>query len=274
MASRAKSDTRPIGVFDSGIGGLTVVKDIMKCLPNEEIIYFGDTARVPYGTKSKDTIVKFSIQNTLFLLKFNVKLIVVACNTSSSTSLVFLKRLFKIPIIGVIEPGAKEAVNVTKNGRIGVIGTSTTVASNSYETVINQINPKLKVFSKNCPLFVPLVEEGWQDTDVAFKIAQAYLGPLKRCDIDTMILGCTHYPLLKKVIRRVMGSSVRLVDSANQTAYDVKGILVANDLNNTNFTRRPVHRFFVSDEPRKFAKLSNRFLGQRLDHIKRVKDIV
>lgn len=274
MDSRAKSDRRPIGVFDSGIGGLTVVKDIIKCLPNENIIYFGDTARVPYGTKSKETIIKFSIQNTLFLLKFDVKLIVVACNTSSSTALLFLKRLFKVPIIGVVEPGAKEAASVTKNGRIGVIGTSTTIISKSYETALKIVNPRLKVFSKSCPLFVPLVEENWQDTEIAVKAAKEYLGPLKKYNIDTLILGCTHYPLLKPVIRRLMGRNVRLVDSANQTASDVKGILAANDLNNSGFNRHPKHRFFVSDEPKRFALLGQRFLGRSLDSVERVKDIV
>ena len=206
------SDSRPIGIFDSGVGGLTVVGKVQEILPNEDLIYFGDTARVPYGTKSKETVTKFSVENVEFLMGHNVKLVIVACNTASSLSLDFLKRCFRVPVIGVIEPGAREAVSATRNDRIGVIGTNATVSSGAYETAMKRIDKKLKVFAASCPLFVPLVEDGWMDRRVAYDVASIYLKPLKAKGVDTLILGCTHYPLLKNVIRKVMGADVMLVD--------------------------------------------------------------
>jgi len=211
-------DNRPIGIFDSGVGGLTVLKELAKVLPKEDIIYFGDTARVPYGTKSHDTIVRFSIENVLFLLRFNVKLIIIACNTSSSVALAALKRNFKVPIVGVIEPGADEAVGISRNGRIGIIGTSTTVRSLSYNKYILKKNRLAKIFSVSCPLFVPFVEEGWIDKRVTSDVIREYLAPLKRKSIDTLVLGCTHYPLLKERIKKFMGSRLSIVDSAVSTA--------------------------------------------------------
>ncbi|MCM8781527.1 MAG: glutamate racemase [Candidatus Omnitrophica bacterium] len=265
---------RPIGVFDSGIGGLTVVKEIIKCLPHENIIYFGDTARVPYGTKSPRTVIKFSIENTLFLLRFKVKLIVVACNTSSSYSIPILKNNFKVPIIEVINPGVEEAVKVTRCGRIGVIGTTATIQSGAYEKEIKKVNPHLKVFNQPCPLFVPLVEEGWLNDKATFDIAFRYLKPLKDKKIDTLILGCTHYPLLKKVIRNVMGLGVILVDSAKQVACCVKDILVREDFLSNSSKKNGIYKFYVSDESKKFTETAKKFLGREIKLIKRESEYV
>jgi len=199
----ANNTTSAIGVFDSGLGGLTVVKEMMRQLPGEDIIYYGDTARVPYGTKSKESIVKFSKENTEILLKHKVKMIVVACNSSSSYALATLRRKYSVPIIGVIEPGSKKAVSVTKSNRVGVIATSATIHSGQYAATINRYDAKIKVFNQACPLFVPMIEEGWLKKQVTVDIAKEYLTKLKKLHIDTLILGCTHYPLLKPVIKKV-----------------------------------------------------------------------
>ena len=264
------SDPRPIGIFDSGLGGLTVASQIEKVLPRERIVYFGDTARVPYGTKSKETVTRFSVENVEFLMRHDVKLVVVACNTASSLSLAFLKRCFRVPILGVIEPGAKYAVATTRNRRIGVIGTNATIASGAYEKAVKRISPKTKVSSRSCPLFVPLVEEGWIDNDVSRDVARIYLKPLRDKGIDTLILGCTHYPLLKDVLAKVMGRGVLLVDSAREVAKETKLILDANGLLNRSSTR-PAHRFFVSDEPKRFVRMGEKFLRRRIECVKRVK---
>lgn len=264
---------RPIGIFDSGIGGLTVVREIIKCLPNENIVYFGDTARVPYGTKSPHTVIKFSVENTLFLLRFKVKLIVVACNTSSSYSLPILKDDFKVPIIGVIIPGAEEATKVTKCGRIGVIGTAATIQSAAYEKAIKNINPTQKVFSQACPLFVPLVEEGYLNHKITYDVARMYLKPLKDKGVDTLILGCTHYPLLKEVIKDVMGKDVTLIDSAKQVACHVKEVLAWENLLSKS-KKKAKYKFYVSDEPHKFTKSGERFLGQKIKFVKKVTEYV
>ncbi len=263
------SSRQPIGVFDSGIGGLTVVKALIEDLPSESIVYFGDTARVPYGTKSKDTIVKFSLENVEFLLRFGVKCIVIACNTSSSWALPTLRKYFKVPIVGVIRPGAQAAVRQTKTGRIGVIGTRATIRSRAYEAAVHRIDPSMKVFSESCPLFVPLVEEGWLNGSVCKAAAERYLEPLKRQRIDTLILGCTHYPLLAPTILHVLGPRVALVDSARQTALEVRGLLMGTDtLRERN--ARPSYRFFVTDEPEQFAGLSRRFLERRAMAVEQV----
>jgi glutamate racemase len=261
-------DRRPIGIFDSGVGGLTVVGQIRKILPREEIVYFGDTARVPYGTKSRETVTRFSVENVEFLMEKNVKLIVVACNTASSLSLDFLKRCFKVPIIGVIEPGAKGAVAVTRTGRVGVIGTSATISSGAYEKAMRKLAPRTRVFTKSCPLFVPLVEEGWLNKAVTREIAKSYLSFVRANAVDTLILGCTHYPLLRDPIQRVVGPKVMLVDSAKEVAKEAETILDSGGLLNGS-TRRPRQRFFVSDEPARFAKMAERFLGARIDCVKR-----
>lgn len=260
---------RPIGIFDSGLGGLTVFKEIKKLLPAEDIVYFGDTARVPYGTKSRQTVIKFSVQNADFLVSLNVKMIIVACNTSSSFSLPVLKKRYKIPVIGVIEPGARKAAGVTKKMKVGVIGTKATVSSNVYEKEIKKINPKIKIISASCPLFVPLVEEGWLKEDVTKKIARQYLNSLKKENIDTIVLGCTHYPLLKSTIRGVLGGDVRLIDSATQTAMAVKKIINEKNIYNQR-KGRGKYRFYVSDEPELFRKVGSGFLGSRIACIKKV----
>ena len=250
----------PIGVFDSGLGGLTVVKEFMRQLPQEDIVYLGDTARVPYGVKSRETIIRFSRENVQVLLKSHVKMIVVACNSSSSYALHDLRQQFDLPIVGVIGPGARGAMKATKNLRVGVIATPATINSGQYEKEIQAGNPKIKVFSQACPLFVPLVEEGWLSKTVTFDIAQEYLKPLKDAGIDTLILGCTHYPLLREVLQTVMGSDVTLIDSAKEVALEVKEILNQKELNQ-KAKRRPAYQFFTTDRPQQFEKMMNNFLG-------------
>lgn len=262
------SDHRPIGIFDSGVGGLTVVGEIWKCLPAENIVYFGDTARVPYGTKSKETVTKFSVENVEFLMKHDVKLVLVACNTASSLALEFLKRCFRVPMIGVIGPGAREAVSATRNGRIGVIGTNATVSSGAYEIAVKKINKNIDVYAASCPLFVPLAEEGWVDKKVAYDIAEIYLKPLKAKKVDTLVLGCTHYPLLKNVIKKVMGPKVSLIDSAREVAKEAKEILDASGTLNRSKVLGD-HKFFSSDEPARFIKMGEHFLKRRITCAKR-----
>jgi glutamate racemase len=262
------SDNRPIGVFDSGLGGLTVVGQMQSILPKETIVYFGDTARVPYGTKSKETVTKFSVENVEFLMKHDVKMIVVACNTVSSLSLDFLKRCFRVPIIGVIEPGAKGALSATRNNKVGVIGTAATISSGAYERTIRKLNTRISCFSQSCALFVPLVEEGWLDKGVTADVAQTYLVPLKKKGVDTLILGCTHYPILKRVIGKVMGPKVVLIDSAKEVAKCAREVLDANGLLNDS-NAKPRHKFFVSDEPEKFARSGEKFLKKNMGMVKR-----
>ncbi len=259
---------KAIGVFDSGVGGLTVARELIQQLPNEDIVYFGDTARVPYGIKSKETVIKFSIENILFLLKYNVKLICVACNTVSSFALPVIKNHFRVPIVGVISPGVREAVYATQNKRIGVIGTRGTVNSRSYEIEIKQLDPSVKVTAVSCPLFVPFAEEGLLEGDVVLKVAQNYLKPLKNAGVDTVILGCTHYPLLKPVIKKAMGNNVCLIDSAKQVAIEVKKILAAESA--LNLSGKGRHRFFVSDNPEWFSGLAERFLGKKIKNATKV----
>jgi glutamate racemase len=262
---------KAIGVFDSGVGGLTVAKELIRQLPFEDIIYFGDIARVPYGIKSKETVIRFSIENILFLLKQDVKLICVACNTVSSVALPIIKSHFKVPIVGVISPGVREAVYATQNKRIGVIGTRGTIKSQTYENEIKQLDSKVKVISVACPLFVPFVEEGWLSGDVVLQVARTYLKPLKNADVDTVILGCTHYPLLKPVIRQVLGKDVELIDSAKQVAMEVKKILAQDGLLNGRGSAK--HKFYVSDNPQWFSSLAQRFLGQAVRGVSKVSNV-
>jgi glutamate racemase len=262
---------RPIGVFDSGVGGLTVARELIQQLPSENIVYFGDTARVPYGIKSKETVIRFSIENILFLLKHDVKLICVACNTVSSVALPVIKNHFKVPIVGVISPGVREAVYATQNKRIGVIGTKGTIKSRTYEFEIGHLDSEVKVTALACPLFVPFVEEGWLSGDVVLKVANTYLKPLKDARVDTVILGCTHYPLLKPVIKQVLGEKVTLIDSAKQVAIEVKKILAQDGLLSKN--GRGKQKFFVSDNPEWFSGLAERFLGEPLKHVKKVNSV-
>jgi len=262
---------RSIGVFDSGVGGLTVARELIHHLPSEDIVYFGDTARVPYGIKSKETVIHFSIENILFLLKQDVKLICVACNTVSSVALPAIKNHFKVPIVGVITPGVREAVYATQNKRIGVIGTKGTIKSRTYEIQIRQLDPTIKVIAVACPLFVPFVEEGWLSGPVVLEVAKTYLKPLKDARVDTVILGCTHYPLLKPVIKEVLGRDVTLIDSAKQVAIEVKKILVTEGL--LNKSRRGKHKFYVSDDPEWFSSLAERFLGEAVRDVRKVNGV-
>jgi glutamate racemase len=253
---------RPIGVFDSGLGGLTVLERVRQKLPNESIIYFGDTARLPYGTKSKHVVQKFSLQIARFLLEFKTKMILVACNTSSAQALPLLKRKFpEIPIIGVIEPGVKHAVRGKQRGRIGIIGTEGTIKSQVYTKFIKKYNKKINVYSQPCPLFVPLVEEGWFDShfNLVKEIAGEYLAPLKKNRIDTLILGCTHYPLLKKIIQSAAGRNVTIVDSAESTAEETRRMLEEHKI--LSCSPHPQYKFFVSDEPKKFILLAHKFIA-------------
>lgn len=263
---------KPIGIFDSGIGGLTVVKEVIKLLPHEDVVYFGDTARVPYGIKSRETIIKFSLENTLFLLQKDVKMIVVACNTSSSLALPVIRKHFKIPILGVIMPGAKEAVYATKNKKIGVIGTRATINSGAYEQEIKKLDPGVKVYSCACPMFVPIVEEGWINDDIAARVARKYLGVLKAKGIDTLILGCTHYPLLKKRIQDVMGKGVRLIDSAQQVAIEVRQVLSQEGILNKKHAES-LREYYVSDEVAIFKNVAKRFLGSELKEVKKIPNV-
>ena len=259
---------KPIGIFDSGVGGLTVVKQMFKKLPNEEIVYLGDTARVPYGTKSPETIKRFAVENADFLMNFKVKLIVVACNTASSASLDVLREKFNIPIVGVIKPGAEKAVQITRNNKIGIIGTYTTVKSKAYEREIRHFSKDTEVASKACPLFVPLVEEGWLKEDITVSIVKQYLKPLIVKKIDTLILGCTHYPLLKPVISKVAGKDVKIVDSASSVADEVHYILMSfGALRESN--RRPRHRFFATDAVEHFVRVGEKFLGSKIHRAER-----
>ncbi len=260
---------KPIGVFDSGIGGLTVVKRIASTLPNEDIVYFGDTARVPYGSKSNSTVIEYSIQDAKFLINKNVKAIVVACNTSSSIALKELRKQFNVPIIGMIEPGAKYALKETRNGRIGVIGTRATISNKAYSTEIKKLNPEVEVFEKACPLFVPLAEEGWIKHKAVYDIAEEYLKELREKKIDTLVLGCTHYPILSEVIQEVIGSDVKLVDSGISSAESVKFELDRIGLNTNKFS--PGNQdYFVSDIPVKFKEVAELFLGREVSQIQKV----
>jgi glutamate racemase len=259
-----------IGVFDSGVGGLTVAREIIRQLPGENIVYFGDTARVPYGIKSAQTVIRFSVENILFLLKQDVKLICVACNTASSLALPSIRNNFRVPIIGVITPGAREAVYASQNKRIGVIGTKGTIKSRTYETEIKQLEPKVKVTAVACPLFVPFVEEGWLSGEVVLSVARKYLEPLRKARVDTVILGCTHYPLLKPVIQEILGKDVILIDSAKQVAFEIKKILASEDLLSRNNGRAAKHKFYVSDNPEWFSSLAQRFMGRKLMNVRKV----
>jgi glutamate racemase len=264
-----KQTERPIGVFDSGIGGLTVVSQILRQMPQESVVYFGDTARVPYGSKSREVVTKFSVEIASFLLKSHIKMLVVACNTASAFALVQLKNMLKIPVIGVIEPGARAAADATENGRIGVIGTQGTIASLSYTHAINRIDRSRKVFPMACPLFVPLVEEGWLDNNITYDVAKKYLLPFKMKKIDTLVLGCTHYPLLKKPVQSIVGKGVRLIDSAFSTAQEVKRVLEKEGMANSGI-KKPKHVFYVSDSPDKFKAVGEKFLGKPLGKVVRV----
>ncbi|MCG6552550.1 MAG: glutamate racemase [Candidatus Magnetominusculus sp. LBB02] len=259
----------PIGIFDSGVGGLTVLKEIHARLPAESTIYLGDTARVPYGIRSAETVIKYSLENGAFLVEKGIKLLIIACNTASAVSLNIIRNAFKIPVLGVIEPGAKAAVLATKNGRVGVIGTEATIQSGAYGRTIRDIDKHIVVVERSCPLFVPLVEEGWLDNEVVELAARRYLAEMRLSNIDTLVLGCTHYPLLKKVIKKVMGDDVVLIDSAIEKAKNVTKILTSSGLLNTPET--PTFRkYYVTDCPERFQQIGKRFMVDSLEDITKI----
>jgi len=251
---------KAIGIFDSGIGGLTVLGAIVAKLPEENIIYLGDTARVPYGIRSPETVTRYSFENTDFLLEQEIKMLVIACNTASAISLEAVKKEFPLPVIGVLEPGARAAAAATKTRKVGVIGTEATIGSGAYEKAIMQIASDITVHSLSCPLFVPLAEEGWTDNDVVQLVAEKYLAPLRGRDIDVLVLGCTHYPLLKKVISRVVGPEITLIDSATETAKEVVDVLEKLRWRG-NGKGEGIRKFYVTDSPSRFEKIGKLFLG-------------
>lgn len=251
----------PVGVFDSGVGGLTVAREIMRNLPEENIVYFGDTARVPYGSKSKDTVLRYSRQIIRFLRTQDVKAIVIACNTASAYALEEVEKELDIPIIGVVKPGARVACEVTKNKRIGVIATEATIHSGIYSSYIRRQDPQIEVIGKACPLFVPLVEEGWLKDSVTFEVAGRYLRELMEKDIDTLILGCTHYPLLRSTLREVVGEKVNLVNPAYETARELKRLLAKKGLTNQqDLSEERTYQFYVSDLADKFRSFADSIL--------------
>ncbi|MBT3169204.1 MAG: glutamate racemase [Candidatus Cloacimonetes bacterium] len=257
---------RPIGIFDSGVGGLTVFKEIRKKFPFEDIIYFGDTARVPYGPKSENTVIEYSIQNARFLMQQGAKIIVIACNTSSAVALKKLQKTLNIPIVGVIQPGAIAANYASQNGKIGVIGTEGTIKSEAYKKAIKMLNKQTEIFSEACPLFVPLAEEGWINSTITKSVADFYLNPLLQNEIDTLVLGCTHYPILKNIIQQTVGKSVKLVDSAISVALELQNILPNPEVNVSG-----KNSFFVSDNEDKFRKIAQNILNKSLEQLTKVK---
>ena len=267
-----KLSDSPVGVFDSGVGGLTVAREIMRQLPNEKMIYFGDTARVPYGSKSKDTILRYSRQIIRFLKTKNVKAIVVACNTASAYALDTIENELDIPIIGVVKPGAKVAVSKTVNNRIGIIGTEGTINSQLYTKYIQSKNSDIEVVGKACPLFVPLVEEGMLHDSVTDEMAKRYLSELMDKDIDTLILGCTHYPLLRSTVGKIMGDKVTLVNPAYETAMGLKELLGKNNLLSDEEIKEPndKYEFYVSDDAGKFMDFANSILPFDINVIRKI----
>lgn len=257
---------RAIGVFDSGVGGLTVLRALRQQIADESLVYLGDTARVPYGTKSSMTVLRYAHEAARFLLAQRVKLMVVACNTASAVALEELSDRYPVPVIGVIQPGAHKALAVTRNGRIGVVGTEGTVRSGAYERVLRNLRPDIIVHSAACPLFVPIAEEGWAEHEIGHLVALEYLKPLIDKGIDTLVLGCTHYPLLKSTLQAVVGSNVRLVDSAEETAKAVKAQLEELDLLSRHGSPAPP-RYFVTDIPDRFVRVGGPFLGETLNDV-------
>lgn len=266
MTAQASS---PIGVFDSGIGGLTVVRALMERLPFEDIIYFGDTARVPYGVKSRETIQSFTEQITEFLLARDVKLLIIACNTMAAVAVETVRAMSPVPVLDVIDAGAKAAVALTQKG-VGVIGTPTTINSNAYARSIHALNPAVHVYSQACPLFVPLVEEGWLEHEVTRLTVREYLKPVFVEQIDTLVLGCTHYPLLKPLLQEVAGPGIRLVDSAITMAEQTAALLDRLGLHNPQRVA-PRYQYFVTDIPLRFQTIGGRFLGRELTHLEQVR---
>jgi glutamate racemase len=264
-------NNKPIGIFDSGVGGLTVLREITELLPNEDIIYLGDTARVPYGIRSSETVKNYAFECVDFLMTKDIKILVIACNTVSATALNEIKNLVNIPVIGVIEPGAISAVRITKNKKIGVIGTEATIKSEAYTKAIKFLDNKVEVFGLACPLLVPLVEEGWTEGIIAKLIVEKYLKDMMDKEIDTLVLGCTHYPLLKDVIQEVMGE-ISLVDSAIETAKVVRDKLKSQEsgFGDLAGVRKGMIKFYVTDSVKKFVNIGERFLKNRIEDIEKI----
>jgi len=262
-------DNRPIGIFDSGLGGLTVLKEIMRLLPGESAVYFGDSGRAPYGTKSAETVEKYTFQNIRFLMSRDVKMIVMACNTASAICFESVRESFGVPVVEVIRPGAAAAAKETKTKKVGVIGTPATVNSGAYEKAINKIDASIKVISKACPLFVPLVEEGWWNNDIARMVAREYLAPMKGEGIDALVLGCTHYPLLQEVIEKAIDSGVRLVSSATEAAKAVRRTVDENGMRREDEIG-PTYRYYTSDNVGKFESLGGVILSRVINSAEKV----
>lgn len=262
-------DDRPIGVFDSGIGGLTVARELLRLLPDESLLYFGDTARVPYGSKSPATVRHYAQEAAAFLLSRDVKLVVVACNTATAHAVDMLAATLPVPVVGVIEPGARAAVQATRSRRVGVIGTTGTISSGAYDLAVRRRLPDARVYAQACPLFVPLVEEGMAGHAAARLVAQDYLGPLHEMDVDVLILGCTHYPLMRDLIADLMGTGVQLVDSARETALEVAAVLAENGLRR-DADESPTHTFTASDAPLRFRDVGRTFVGGILKRVEQV----
>lgn len=259
-------DCRPIGIFDSGVGGLTVVKEVMNSLKEESIIYFGDTARVPYGSKSKKTVTRFSAQIIRFLLKQDVKAIIIACNTVSSNSIEELRDMFpNIPIVEVVGPGVHMALRTTRTGIIGVIGTEATIGSNKYPELLCASNKALEVYGRACPLFVPLVEDGWADHPVACEVSQEYIRPLLEKNIDCLILGCTHYPMLTNTLKKVVGDQVELINPAEEAAKIMGDILTLHNM--VSNSKTPDYKFYVSDSEERFKEMAQVFLNKPIEYV-------
>jgi glutamate racemase len=268
MHNKKKPSLQSIGMFDSGLGGLTVMQQVMRILPNEKIIYFGDTARVPYGSKSSETIVRYSIENAIFLMEKNIKVLVIACSTASACAMDKLQQIFNIPVIGAIEPGVERALEVTKNGRIAVLGTKATINSGIYQREIQRHRPDAFVKAIACPLFVPLVEERFASHPVAKLIVKEYLASLHQENIDTIVLGCTHYPLLHQLIKEELGDGVTIVDSAITCAEKVDAVLETHQIYSEHTEEQQKHhQYFVSDDPEKFRALGQEFLGMPLERV-------
>jgi glutamate racemase len=259
----------PIGIFDSGIGGLTVVKQLIRMLPNENLIYFGDTARLPYGTKSEKLIKQYALEDAAFLQQFDIKFLVVACNSASSVAVDLLQSRLTIPVTGVIEPGVRAALKASKNKRIGVIGTTATITSNAYDKKIRELAPDTAVYGQPCPLLVPLVEEGWLDDEITRLTVKKYMGPLLEQKVDTLILGCTHFPVIKKLIQEEAGPEIRLIDSGEETARVVGDMIHTLDIGRESTGKGDV-AFYVSDIPKKFDEVGTRFLGHPLVNARRI----
>ncbi len=263
-------DQRPIGIFDSGIGGLTVLREMAAALPGERMVYLGDTARLPYGTKSPETIIRYSLQNARFLLGQGIKLLVVACNSASSVAIPRLQEEMPVPVMGVIEPGARRAAETTRSGVVGVIGTRATIASGAYERAITALRPGVRLISRPCPLFVPLVEEGWVDNEICRLTVLSYLGDLKTAELDTLVLGCTHYPLLKQAIGAALGEGVSLIDSAEAVAGQVSELLLREGLEHGARDGAGARAYFVTDASERFREVGQRCLGQDIERLELV----